>query len=82
MMAVLRRWTISVCLLLAAGPLLAGEVPEETGAFNSANNQLRDTFWQQAEAAFAEFARKFTNSARLPEAVLYQAQARYQMSNY
>jgi len=71
-----------VCLLLAAGPLLAGEVPEETGAFNSANNQLRDTFWQQAEAAFAEFARKFTNSARLPEAVLYQAQARYQMSNY
>ena len=71
-----------MCLLLAAGPLLAGEVPEETGAFNSANNQLRDTFWQQAEAGFAEFARRFTNSARLPEAFLYQAQARYQMSNY
>ncbi|MGA2658874.1 MAG: tetratricopeptide repeat protein [Verrucomicrobiota bacterium] len=81
-MAVLRRWILSVSLLLAAEPLLAAEVPGETGAFNSAFRQLHDSFWQQAEAGFAEFSRKFANSARLPEAFLYQALARYQMSNY
>lgn len=73
---------MAVTLLLAGGPLLAAETPTETGAFNSAYNQLRDTFWQQAEAGFAEFSQKFTNSVRLPEAFLYQAQARYQMTNY
>jgi TolA-binding protein len=81
-MAVLRRWILSVSLLLAAGSLVAAEVPGETGAFNVAFNQLHDSFWQQAEAGFAEFSRKFTNSARLPEAFLYQALARYQMTNY
>ena len=73
---------LTVTLLLAAGPLLAAEAPEEKGAFNSAVTQLHDLFFQQAEAGFAEFTRKFTNSARLPEAFLNQARARYQMSNY
>ncbi|MGO9199339.1 MAG: tetratricopeptide repeat protein [Limisphaerales bacterium] len=81
-MAVLRRWILLVSLLLAAGPLLAAEVPGETGAFNPALNQLHGSFWREAEAGFAEFTRNFTNSARLPEAFLYQAMARYQMSNY
>ena len=81
-MGVLRRWILIVTWLLAAGPLVGAEVPGETGAFNSAFNQLHDAFPQQAEAGFAEFTRQFTNSARLPEAFLYQALARYQMSNY
>jgi TolA-binding protein len=81
-MAVLRRWILTVTWLLAAGPLVAAEVPGEAGAFNAAFNQLHDSFSQQAEAGFAQFTRQFTNSARLPEAFLYQARARYQMSNY
>jgi TolA-binding protein len=81
-MAVLRRWILTVSVLLAAGPLLGAEVPGENAAFNPALRQLQDSFWQEAEAGFAEFSRKFTNSVRLPEAFLYQAQARYQMANY
>jgi TolA-binding protein len=81
-MGFLRRWILTVTGLLAAGPLLAAEAPGETGAFNSAYNQFHDTFWEKADAGFAEFTRKFTNSARLPEAFLYQALARCQMSNY
>lgn len=73
---------MAVTLLLAAGSLLAAENPAETGAFNSALRQLSDGFWPQAEAGFVEITQTFTNSARLPEAFLYQAQARYQMTNY
>ncbi len=80
-MAVLSRWILIVTGLLAAGPLVAAEAPGE-GAFNSAVTLLHDSFSQKAEAAFAEFTRRFTNSTHIPEAFLYQAMARCQMSNY
>ncbi len=83
-MVVLRRCALSLSLVLVFAPgLLPGaEVPGEAAAFNPACNQLHDGFWQLAEAGFAEFALKFTNSTRLAQAYLYQAQARYEMTNY
>ena len=80
--AILSRPAAVLVALLAAVRLLAAENPAETAAFNAASRLLIDGFWQKAELSFAEFIQKFTNSAHLPEAVLYQARARYEMSNY
>jgi len=68
--------------LLAAGPRLWAASPEETRAFNAATNTFRLGFYDQAESAFASFVETHTNSPHLAEAILYQAEARIQRTNY
>ena len=66
-----------------AGP---GRVPgadcADTAAFKTAKNLLDDKFYEKAEAAFAQFAVTFTNSLWLPDAILGQADARLEQTNY
>ena len=81
-MVVLSRWILVLATLLAAGPRLLAASSAETRAFNAATNTFRLGFSDRAEAAFASFAQTYTNSARLGEAILYQAEARIQQTNY
>jgi TolA-binding protein len=48
----------------------------ESGLFNSAAKAFKDGFYDKAEKDFQTFIFQFTNSARVPEAVLLQAQSR------
>lgn len=54
----------------------------EKGAFDAASNALRDGFYDRAEVWFGEYLATYTNSTRLSEAMLCQAQARLEMTNY
>ncbi len=76
-------WCRWICLLLlVTGPRLPGATGAEDRAFNAAVKELRDGLCLQAEADFADFARKYPASTNLPEAILYQAQARVKLTNY
>ena len=54
----------------------------ETQAFTAAENLYLDADYKNAEADFGDFIQKFPNSTRIPEAVLYQAQARVKLGDY
>lgn len=69
-------------ILFAAGPRLFAAGSAETRAFNAATNAFQLGFYARAESAFAAFVQTYTNSPHLAEAILYQAQARLQQTNY
>src|SRR5512137_1276766 len=80
-MAVLCRWIVVLLLLLAAETrLLAASAADR--AFEAAVKAFHDTFYDRAEAQLAEFRQKHPTSPRLSEAILLQAQARLELSNY
>jgi TolA-binding protein len=60
----------------------SGDTATEKGAFSSAAQAFQDGFYQRAESEMAAFVQQYTNSARLAEAVLIQAQAQMQLTNY
>ena len=68
-------------LLLAAGPRLWAASAADR-AFDAAVKAFQDTFYDRAEAQFADFCQKYPTSPRLPEAILLQAQARLELTNY
>lgn len=70
-----------VTLLLAHGPRLWAASAEDR-AFGGARNAFQDKFFARAEAGFADYCQKFPASPRLPEAILLQAQARLELTNY
>jgi TolA-binding protein len=80
-MAVLCRWTLLLTLLLAHGPRLwAASAADRT--FDAAVKAFQDTFYARAEAQLADYCQKFPASPRLTEAILVQAQARLELTNY
>jgi TolA-binding protein len=80
-MALLRRWLLLWGALVCAAPLLRA-ASAENRAFDAAYNALRGTAYERAENEFAQFIHTYTNSPRIPDAILYQAQARFYRSNY
>jgi tetratricopeptide (TPR) repeat protein len=73
-------WRLMLPLLVALPAW--GAAPTEKGAFDAAVNAFKDGFYQKAEQDLAQFVLQFTNSPRLPEAILVQAQARIQLTNW
>lgn len=71
-----------VCLLGLSAPRLWAAGAAEKAAFEAAANAFNETVWDRAEAEFARFAQTYTNSTRLPEVFLYQAEARLKQANY
>ena len=66
-----------------AGPVrVPGADSADIAAFKTAKNLLDDKFYEKAEAAFAQFAATFTNSPWMPDAILGQANARLEQTNY
>jgi len=80
-MAVLCRWILVLSLLLAAGVRLSAASAEDR-AFDAAVKAFHDTFYDRAEAELADFRKKHPGSPLVPEAILLQAQARVELSNY
>ena len=80
-MGVLCRWIVVLSLLLAAGPRLRAASPADR-AFDAAVKAFQDTFYGRAEAQLADFRQKYPDSPRLTEAILLQAQARIELTNY
>lgn len=80
----LGRW-LTVFVLVAALPtraVAAAAVPTEKGAFEAAAKAFQDRAYAKAESEFSDFTQRYTNSARVPEAVLFQAEARILQTNY
>ena len=67
-----------VALWLAGLPLQAAS-RAETRAFDAAASAFQAGIWDRAEQEFGAFAAKYPKSAQTPEAILYQAEARFKM---
>lgn len=81
-MKLLRGLMMLFLCLCATSVQAASPTPAEARAFSAAAESFRAGFYERAENEFAEFARKFPASPRLPEAYLLQAQARLELTNY
>ena len=76
------RWILLLSMLLAAAARLFAASSAENRAYSAATNAFQLGFYDTAEAAFAAFAQTYSNSTRVPAAILYQAEARIQQTNY
>jgi TolA-binding protein len=83
-MALFGRTISILLLLLLTNSALSAGVPTsgERGMFSEAEGWLRLTFPEKAEKIIIQFRQKYTNSTLLPEALLLQAKARFEQSNY
>src|SRR5262245_22349195 len=59
---------------------LAAPSQAELKAFKAATDLFNISSWETAEKSFAEFIQKFPDSKSVPEALLYQARARFKLS--
>jgi len=80
-MALLR--IILVLLMFTAGLLAQEEVSkEEDRAFEAALKSFDGEFWSRAEQEWRDFTIRYPLSPRIPEAVLYEAQALVELKKY
>ena len=70
-----------ICCLALVPRLFAASAPE-TQAFEAAEKVYFDADYRNADIDFNDFIQKFPNSTRIPEAVLYQAQARIKLGDF
>src|ERR1019366_3297845 len=80
-MAVLCRLILVLTMLLAAGSRLAAASAADR-AFEAGAKAFHDTFYDRAEAGVADFCKNYPASPRLAEAILLQAEARLELTNY
>ncbi len=60
----------------------AADTPESDQAFSAAGKAFRDEFWDRADQQLAAFVAKYPESSHVSEAVLLQAQSRFQSKRY
>jgi outer membrane protein assembly factor BamD (BamD/ComL family) len=68
--------------LLAAAPACLAATPEEDSAFEALTKQFKDGLSEAVEKEATQFLLQYTNSERLAEIVLFQAQARLQLGRF
>jgi TolA-binding protein len=66
-------------MLFLVAPLRAAVSEPEISAFNPAAKAFQDRLFERAEREFGEFVKKFPNSEKRGEAILLQAEARYEL---
>jgi len=76
-----RRYYWLFLLILGGGQILAAS-PAEKRAFSAAAEAFKLNSWAYAEANFARFVQKYPSSANVPEAILLQAEARFNLQRY
>jgi TolA-binding protein len=81
-MSVSARTIFLVIWCFAVVPRLWAAGGPEPQAFTAAEKVYFDADYKNAEIDFNDFIQKFPNSARLAEAVLYQAQARIKLGDF
>ncbi len=67
-------WLVWLVLFFSTGPGWAGSTREQR-AYDAAISAFHDGLWPLAEMDFAQFAQKYPESKRLPQAALFQVQA-------
>jgi len=75
------RLILLMAALLGGVATLRAESAEER-AFGAAVAAFRTGFWDRSEKAFADLQRRFPASTHLPEALLLQAEARFQLGEF
>ena len=80
-MARLRRFAWIALLLLASAGGARAAAFGETRAYAAATKAYQDQIWWLAETNFGQFVERFPKSEQRPQAVLYQAIARFQQTN-
>lgn len=76
------RWLLVALVFIASGHASLWAASAESRAFTAASEMFRAGFYSNADAEFASFAEKYPESPHVPEAVLFQAEARVMISNY
>lgn len=67
---------------LLSGWVLSAENPAALTAYEKALGSFQIPLWDRADREFGEFVEKFPDSSKVPEAILLQAQARFEMKRY
>lgn len=80
-MARLRRFAGIALLILASAGGARAAAFGETRAYSAAAKAYQDQIWWLAETNFSQFVERFPKSEQRPQAVLYQAIARFQQTN-
>src|SRR5712671_3084193 len=73
---------VLVATLVSSATCVFAAGQAEKSAFNSASNAFGTAVWDRAEKQFAEFIEKYPDSTFVPEAILLQAEARFEQTNY
>jgi tetratricopeptide (TPR) repeat protein len=81
-MAVPSRWILFLAALLTTAPRLWAASAAEARAFSGATNLFGMGIYRPAEEALGRFVQTYSNSTHLAEAILYQAEAHIQLTNY
>src|SRR5262245_24727219 len=71
------RWILIATTLLASVRTLLAASNAEDRKFTGAMTTFQAGFFEQAAQEFADFGKRYPNSPRLPEAVLYEGKARF-----
>ncbi len=80
-MAFLRRtFLVLLALIFSAGAVHAAVAGDKE--FEIASKAFSDQFWENAEQDFGDYIRDNPKSPRTPEAILYQAEARFYIRQY
>jgi TolA-binding protein len=77
-----RGLAVLVVAAALAGPVRSQAATRQDSLYTFATNLFVDGNYQQAEIQFNKFVTTYTNSARLTNALLFLARARYGESNY
>lgn len=70
-----------LALVGSAGPLYA-QGRAERRSYDEAVRAFTNSFWSLAESNFGDFNHRYPASKLRPEAILFQAEARFELSNY
>src|SRR5262245_15249057 len=81
-MGIWRQWLLISYLLLAPVSRVLAAESNEQHAFDAATKELKDGFYEIAEKHFKEFVQVYTNSARIPEAILLQGESLFLQKKY
>ena len=81
-MVLFRHRLLILLILVLGGARMFAANPREERAFAAAMAAFQDENWNRAETEFAQFAQRFSKSARIPAAILAQAQAQFKQSRF
>ena len=81
-MALLRQRLLILLILVLGGAQVFAANTREERAFAAAMATFQDENWNRAETEFAQFAQRFSKSARIPAVILAQAQAQFKQGKF
>jgi TolA-binding protein len=81
-MRIVGRAILLLVLFLTADSWFGSAKGAESQAFTVAAKYFQDGFYKDAETNFGDFIQKYPGSPQIPEAILFQAEARLKLGDY